>query len=217
MSVKLVNDDSLTDVADAIRIKGEISGTLEFPDGFISAIQAIPTGGITPSGTISITQNGQVDVTNYATADVNVSGGGSTYTLIDSAEYEVSIGTSTSPVIVESRNMPSLQDGFYTAVCRRKEGKTNGKFYLSYTIFFVDEGTLYGVSQLGKTVKINTDGTLRIAQPSSPTGDAGVYVSTITKVKITIQAKYNSVTSGLVDGTYIYELYATEFPPNISL
>lgn len=34
------------------------------------------SGGITPSGTISITQNGQVDVTQYATADVNVSGGG---------------------------------------------------------------------------------------------------------------------------------------------
>lgn len=76
MSVKLVNDDSLTDVADAIRIKGEISGTLEFPDGFIGAIQAIPTGGITPSGTMSITSNGTYDVTQYASADVNVSGGG---------------------------------------------------------------------------------------------------------------------------------------------
>jgi hypothetical protein len=75
MSIKLVNDDSLTNIANAIRIKGSISGTLEFPDGFVSAIQAIPSG-ITPSGTLSITSNGTYDVGSFASADVNVSGGG---------------------------------------------------------------------------------------------------------------------------------------------
>ena len=102
MSVKLVNDDSLTDVADAIRIKGEISGTLEFPDGFISAIQAIPTGGITPSGTYSITSNGIYDIVSFASVDVNVSGGGGGITADDIAMRTISGVISGSATEIKS-------------------------------------------------------------------------------------------------------------------
>ena len=37
-------DSKLTQVADAIRTKGNTSADLQFPSGFISAIQAIQTG-----------------------------------------------------------------------------------------------------------------------------------------------------------------------------
>lgn len=74
-------DSGLTSIANAIRTKGGTSAQMAFPAGFVSAVQAIPTG-ITPTGTkqISITQNGTTteDVTQYADAEitVNVSGGG---------------------------------------------------------------------------------------------------------------------------------------------
>lgn len=86
MADYLVTDTELTSVADAIRTKGGTSASLAFPSGFVTAVQNIPTGGITPTGTkqISITQNGTTteDVTNYASAEitVNVSGGGGSVT-----------------------------------------------------------------------------------------------------------------------------------------
>lgn len=70
----------LTSVANAIRTKGGTSAQLAFPSGFVSAVQAIPTGS-TPTGTkqISITQNGTVteDVSGYANAEITTSVSGS--------------------------------------------------------------------------------------------------------------------------------------------
>lgn len=78
-------DADLTAVANAIRTKGGTSGQLAFPSGFVSAVQAIPTG-ITPTGTkqINIIENGTTteDVAAFANAEitVNVQGGGGEWT-----------------------------------------------------------------------------------------------------------------------------------------
>lgn len=55
MSYRKVNDNSLASVADAIRSKGGASDALVFPDGFVSAISAIQTGGGAPSRQAKLT------------------------------------------------------------------------------------------------------------------------------------------------------------------
>ena len=45
MANYLATDTDLTSVADAIRTKGGTSAQLAFPAGFVSAVEAIPTGG----------------------------------------------------------------------------------------------------------------------------------------------------------------------------
>lgn len=58
MSDYRVKGTDLASVADAIRTKGGTSESLSFPDGFVSAVQNIPTGGGSTLIAKSITANG---------------------------------------------------------------------------------------------------------------------------------------------------------------
>ena len=66
MAYRKVNDNSLASVADAIRSKGGTSDALVFPEGFVSAISAIQTGGGAPSlqsKSVTYTSNGTATIT----------------------------------------------------------------------------------------------------------------------------------------------------------
>jgi hypothetical protein len=81
-----------TAIANAIRNKSGGSGKI-VADDFPEMIGRISTG-ITPTGTKTITANGTHDVTNYASAEVNVPASGitpvGTLLIIQNGEYDVS-------------------------------------------------------------------------------------------------------------------------------
>ena len=79
MGYGLINTDDLTSIADAIRGKLGVQ-TKYKPSQMPGAIQSISGGGITPSGTKSITANGTYDVTEFANAEVAVPQSGITPT-----------------------------------------------------------------------------------------------------------------------------------------
>ena len=79
MAYRKVNDNSLVSVADAIRSKGGTSDALVFPDGFVSAISAIQTGGGEAKETWVIKSNAAGE---FATTQIAFTSNGQKFTSI---------------------------------------------------------------------------------------------------------------------------------------
>ena len=176
------------------------------------------SGGITPSGTISITQNGVVDVTNYASADVNVSGGGdSPWNLLDSREFEITDSTTG-----QIASYPVGRDVFHSGETifikvRNKLGKTNGTFY------GCDWFAPNPIKANGKTQSVSTDSfaghVYNVSSAGQFTSDAikspalGIYPTSISQGGyVTLNFGYNSYYMKSRAGTYVVEVYNLAYP-----
>lgn len=113
---RIVNDNSLTSVANAIRSKGGTSADLLFPDGFVSAIQNINPGFNTQSKTGIIPTESSVTVTpdtGYdALSSVQINGISSTYVGSD-------IDRNDSTDLTASGATVSVPAGYYASTASK--------------------------------------------------------------------------------------------------
>ena len=163
------------------------------------------------SGTKSITDNGTgIDVTNYASVDVSVSGGGggSSYTLMGSDEMTIN-STSTSAVsegYITVNGIFALAESKTVMIfikIRDKAGKRSGYFYGTDNIYMTSS------SKLVMAYRDNA-GTMTLTNNTF-----GVYVDSISGGdRVNIYSRYNSSLSYTIDGTYSIEVYSLEWPDN---
>lgn len=76
-----VNSADLTSVADAIRTKGETTKQIVFPDGFVTAIMAIQSGGVYPQLIVTAPEDSTITAVNGEETVTGVIGAEGTLTL----------------------------------------------------------------------------------------------------------------------------------------
>jgi len=184
------------------------------------AVVGTATHGITPTGTLNITENDTYDVTNYASAIVNVpSGGSSAWTKIAETSYQVST-TSTSASTVEElatghSELWTSEKIVYVRI-RDTAGKRNGYFYGSDQFFF----NLIPVNgQSGILTTNSMRSCIRYSNNAFATTNVtgtsgyGVFADQISSSgAIRIKKRYNGTNSLTIDGTYKVEVYLLDPP-----
>lgn len=175
------------------------------------------------SGTLSVTQNGTADVTNYASVNVNVSGGGSSsWTKLGETTYSVSTSETTSASVgtVQCGSAASTKDKIIYVRIRDTAGPRAG-YFLGSDSFFINylkaNGSTSTLSMGARIIlRYTTSETYGETTTSSSTG-YGVYAQSVSNGGgVAIYRRYHATNSLTVDGDYKVEVYALDYPDGIS-
>ena len=190
-------------------------------DGLSSVtVGAIPSQYIVPTGSLNITSNNTYDVTNYASAVVNVpSSAASSWTKVAETSYQVSTTSTSSQTVATWATGHSeiwTSDKIVYVRVRDTAGKRAGYFYGSDN-FLVNVIPLLGTTTSTATmvryaITYTSDSKYRVIASNGTTG-YGVFPDTLySDGRIRIRSLYNRNNSLIVNGTYKVEVYLLDPP-----
>lgn len=153
-----MKDARVTAIANAIRQKNG-SNTLYRISDMAQAILDIPSGGFTPTGEIEITENGTFDVAQFASALVNVEGGGGGGSYVSKCDVGELTTEKTSATITIEHKLGVTPD-FVVIVPKNPDGVLIDS---GYTVGGIKLGTYFcgisstkGTGAKGFSTSVNT-------------------------------------------------------------
>ncbi len=153
-----MKDARITAIANAIRQKNGSNTSYSISD-MAQAILDIPRGGFTPTGKIEITENGTFDVTQFASALVNVEGGGGGGSYVSKCDVGELTTEKTSATITIEHKLGIAPD-FVVIVPKNPDGVLVDS---GYTVGGIKLGTYYcgisstkGTGAKGFSTSVNT-------------------------------------------------------------
>lgn len=183
-------------------------GTAQFDDTTITS-NAASASDIT---------SGKLAYVNGSLVTGTASGGGSSYTLLASQDFEVNT-TSTSNTNIGTITLTSAEwttsKIIYVKV-RDKAGNRSGRFVGTdtYILNTSAAGSATSFANFARFILANNYGTMT----TNSSAAYGVYTRQIDKVDnvavITIASRYNSNISRTINGTYNVSVYALDYAPN---
>ena len=165
------------------------------------------------SGAVAQDENGYLVLSDEAG-----SGGGSSYTLFASQQYEVStVSTSTISVGTITANRETPYKTILYIKIRDNAGKRNGYFFgADYFWMQPLAGSQSNDYRLNMCYMTDQSGNVI----SSSTSQYGIVISSAyhsnNTVTIGVGARYHSSYSGTINGTYTVSVYNLKWPDNIS-
>lgn len=138
-----VNQSDLVSVANAIRVKGGTSEALVFPDGFVSAVQAIQAGGGAVQADWSQNDETQPDYVRnrpfyLETEWVNINDkfGATLYPMTFTTAYNNGVNVARGAFVIGEGTQKVIFDGITYMCTRSEDGSVGGKIVSETSIDF---------------------------------------------------------------------------------